>query len=143
MSLKTVTALSAEWHEAVAANMTGPDVTFPAPWYPAAKVGDYDILPIEDSASLYREGAAMHHCVGAYAGNVRSGSLQVYSVRRDNERVATLSLGRRDTSAALSEIRGLCNAIAPKEIALAVRRWLRAQQPLPMRQEPPMGEIPF
>ena len=57
MSLKTVTALSAEWHEAVAAGMDGPDAALPPPWYPAAKVGDFDILPIETSAELYREGA--------------------------------------------------------------------------------------
>ena len=57
MSLKTVATLSAEWHEAVAAAMNGPDATFPPPWYLAGKVGDFDILPIEKSAELYREGA--------------------------------------------------------------------------------------
>ena len=37
MSLRTVTTLSAEWHEAVASNLTGPQHTFPAPWFPAAR----------------------------------------------------------------------------------------------------------
>jgi hypothetical protein len=64
MSLKTVTTLSAEWHEAVAAGMDGPAAAFPPPWYPAAKIGDYDIAPIENSAALYREGAAMHQLRG-------------------------------------------------------------------------------
>ena len=98
MSLKTVTTLSAQWHEAVASNMTGPDLALPPPWYPAAKVGDLEIVPIENSGDLYREGASMHHCVGTYAPDVRAGRLYVYSVRRDGERVATLALARDQTS---------------------------------------------
>jgi hypothetical protein len=131
MSLKTVTTLSAEWHDAVAANMTGPDVAFPAPWYSASKIGDYDIVPIEDSASLYREGAIMHHCVGTYADRVRSGELQIYSVRRSDARVATFSLKRCGLAASLDHIRGPCNARPPKEISAMVRRWLRSQKPSP------------
>ena len=79
MSLKTATALSADWHEAVANNLDGPNSAFPAPWHPAARLGDYEILPIEDAASLYREGTAMHHCVGTYGDQVQRGNLYIYS----------------------------------------------------------------
>src|SRR5262249_29777541 len=65
MSLKTVVTLSAEWHEAVAQDMDGPKYAFPQPWYAAVQVGGYEIVPIDNSADLYREGATMHHCVGA------------------------------------------------------------------------------
>jgi PcfJ-like protein len=133
MSLKTVMMLSAEWHEAVAAGMDGPAAAFPPPWYPVAKIGDYDIVPIDNSAALYREGAAMHHCVGTYTDAVQSGSLYVYSVRRDGQRVATLALTRdpSSTKARLAQLRGSCNAVPPKAVTLAVQRWLRAQEPLP------------
>ena len=133
MSLRTVSELSAEWHEAVANHMTGPDLTFPPPWYPAAKLRDYDIVPIDSSAELYREGAAMHHCIGTYADDVRAGDLYVYSVRRDGQRVATLALARDKTStkAQLHQLRGPCNAQPSRAIASAVNRWLRAQGPLP------------
>jgi hypothetical protein len=124
-------ALSAKWHEAVASHMSGPNLAFPPPWYPAAKIGDYDIVPIDDSAALYLEGAAMRHCVGTYADHVQSGRLYVYSVRRASERVATFPLAREAASAMLSEIRGPCNAQPDKQIVAAVRRWLRAQAPLP------------
>jgi PcfJ-like protein len=73
MSLKTVMKLSADWHEAVANSMDGPDLAFPSPWFPAATIGDYQIVPIETAAELYREGHAMHHCVGTYSDEVRSG----------------------------------------------------------------------
>jgi hypothetical protein len=76
MSLRTVTKLSAEWHEAVASNLSGPQHIFPAPWLPPATVNGLDIIPIDNSASLYREGASMHHCVGTYAEEVRAGRYQ-------------------------------------------------------------------
>jgi len=130
MSLKTAIALSAEWHEAVAANMSGPDLTFPPAWYSAARIGHYDIVPIVNSSDLYREGAAMHHCIGTYADEIRAGSIFVYSVRQDNKRVATvaLALGAKSTNPWLAELRGPCNAQPTKAIALAVQQWLRAQE---------------
>jgi PcfJ-like protein len=133
MSLNTVTTLSAEWHEAVAAGMDGRAAAFPPPWYPAAKIDDYDIVPIDDSAALYREGAVMHHCVGTYTDAVQRGSLYIYSVRHDGQRVATLAIGHdpTNTKAQLVQLRGPCNAQPPKAITSATRRWLRAQGPLP------------
>jgi hypothetical protein len=142
MSFKTVTKLSAEWHEAVASNMSGPEFAFPAPWYPAAKIGAYEILPIDSSAELYREGAAMHHCAGTYANRVRDGATCVYSVRRDDERLATLALGRNGAKASVTQLRGPCNAQPPKEVTAMVQRWLRAQKPLPLREEAPWEDGP-
>ena len=132
MSLNTVTTLSADWHEAVASHMGGPQFVFPAPWYPAAKFGAYEIFPIDNSAELYREGAAMHHCVGTYGAQVKRGGVYVYSVRRNGERLATLALGRNGSKASLSQLRGPCNAQPPKEITAVVQRWLRTQEPLPL-----------
>lgn len=130
MSLQTVMKLSADWHEAVADNMSGPDAELPAPWFPAGRSGDYEISPIESLASLYREGKAMHHCVGTYGDAVRHGSLCVYSIRRNGEQVATLALVRNARGVHIDQIRGPCNALAPDEVIAAVRRWLRAQKPL-------------
>jgi PcfJ-like protein len=127
MSLRTVTKLSAEWHEAVASNLTGPQHTFPAPWFPAATVNGVEIIPIDNSADLYREGAFMHHCIGTYAENVRRGIYYVYSIRRDGERVATAGLVFHGARAILQELRGPCNTPAPKQITAIVERWLRAQ----------------
>lgn len=129
MSLKTVSALSAAWHEAVANNLDGPNAAFPPAWFPAAKIGNTEIVPIEDAATLYREGSAMHHCVGTYRDRVQSGELYIYSMRRDGERVATLALGRYNSEIYLDQIRGPCNIELPKAVIATVRRWLRAQKP--------------
>jgi hypothetical protein len=138
MSLKTVTELSADWHEAVASDMSGPQYAFPKAWYPAAKIGAYEILPIDSSAELYREGAAMHHCAGTYANDVKRGYSYFYSIRSDGKRVATLALDRAavGNSVAISQLRGPCNAQPPKAISLTVQRWLHTQPPLPPQDAP-------
>src|SRR5262249_7781720 len=101
---------------------------FPEPWFPSAKHDGYDIVPIGNSADLYREGHAMHHCVGTYAGRAQDGSIYVYSVRRDGKRVATLTLQRNGKSAVIAEFRGPCNAQPSKEIISVARKWLQTNR---------------
>jgi hypothetical protein len=57
----------------------------------------------------------------------------IYSIRRNGDRVATLALGRDDGRAYLEQIRGPCNTGPPKPIVATVQRWLCAQKPLPPR----------
>jgi hypothetical protein len=137
MSLNTVTKLSADWHEAVASHMDGPDLAFPPPWFPAATIGDYQIVPIETADELYREGHSMRHCIGTYSDEVRSGRQYIYSIHRSGAQVATVALVRNGQTASLGEIRGPCNALPPSEIIAAMRRWLGKQPPLP-----PLGQAP-
>ena len=127
MSLKTVTRLSNDWHEAVAGNMNGPNSQFPEPWLLAENSGGFDIIPITNSADLYREGQAMHHCVGARAHSVCEGKAYYYSVCKQQERVATIELVRIDDRVRIGEARGFCNSQVPKEVARAVNRWCRSQ----------------
>jgi hypothetical protein len=142
MSLRTVTKLSGEWHEAVASSLTGPQHTFPKPWFPAAKVNGVEITPIDNSADLYREGTSMHHCVGTYAEEVRAGRYYVYSICRDGERLATAGLILIGDRVRLHEIRGPCNAAVPKQITAIVQRWLRAQAPYRAeRQSPRLWDV--
>ena len=149
MSVKTVTALTHEWHEAAASNMTGPSYEFPEPWAQPGKIGDYEIVPITNNADLYREGNAMHHCVGTYGESVREGRCYIYSLRRDGARAATIELVQFDGRVDLGQIRGPCNRSVPREIALAVRKWFKSQKfqlpKKPIRQEifvPPENPAP-
>jgi PcfJ-like protein len=135
MSLRTVTKLSADWHEAIANSMDGPQYSFPQPWLPATRLNGYEIVPITNSAELYREGDAMHNCVGTYAGDVMVGKSYIYSVREDDKRMATVQVVRAGDRPALAQIRGPCNAPAPKEIVAAVRRWLAPRRPRRPRPE--------
>ncbi len=135
MGVKAVMQASHDWHEAVASNADSTDSSaLPPPWFPAGKQGAFEIIPITTAGGLVREGYAMHHCVGSYADRVRGGDCYVYSVRKDGERVATVSLvppgpfigNVRQVS--IEQVRGPCNAEPPKAIVTAVRQWLRERE---------------
>jgi hypothetical protein len=128
MSLATVTRLSGDWHEAIAANISGPNSEFPEPWCPAGEADGFEIVPIINSAELYREGRTMHHCVGAYESRVRSGECYFFSVRKDKERVATLELLKSGAEVAIGQLRGACNREVAREVVRAVKSWLRSQR---------------
>jgi hypothetical protein len=70
----------------------------------------------------------MHHCVGAKGDQVRHGAAYVYSVRKRNERVATLELLRPSGVIEIGELRGLCNGEVSREVVRAVKIWLRSQR---------------
>jgi PcfJ-like protein len=130
MSLVTVRELSAEWHEAMAKKEDAKAVPFPEPWFPVASlVNGYEIVPITNSADLYREGKAMHHCVGSYDHMVIAGHTYIYGIREGDKRIATVEITRaEDNKPKLGQIRGPCNAPAPKEVVTATKRWLRSQK---------------
>jgi hypothetical protein len=130
MSLATVRDLSAEWHEALQKKEDAKAVPFPEPWFPAAPlVNGYEIVPITNSADLYREGKAMHHCVGSYGHMVMAGNTYIYGTREGDKRIATVEIVRADDNKPkLGQIRGPCNAPAPKEVVMATKRWLRSQK---------------
>ena len=125
MSLRTVTRLSAEWHDAIASRLDGPQHIFPPPWIDTTHIDGLEIIPIDNSADLYREGAAMHHCVGTYSTDVRHGRCYIYSIRRNGERLATAAIVRKEGRPVLQEIRGPCNVEVSDKIKAAARRWLR------------------
>jgi len=125
MGLKAATQASQEWHEAVATYADcRQDLELPSPWFPAAKQGRFDIIPIATAGDLYREGQAMHHCVATYADRVRDGACYVFSVRRSGERVATVSLVRDGARVLIEQVRGPCNSRPTTAIVTAVRQWL-------------------
>jgi hypothetical protein len=57
MSLKTVTKLSADWHDAVAMNMSGPIYDFIEPWCGAGRSGKYEIIRLQIQQTFIKKGA--------------------------------------------------------------------------------------
>jgi hypothetical protein len=125
IGLKTAMKLSHQWHEALAQYEDGLDAEpLPPCWYPPFTSGKFDIVPLTSSIEIYREGQTMHHCVRTYIDRVRSGEYCIYSVRRDGERVATVSLIRVDGKIFVEQLRGPCNRVPPEAVRAAVSRWL-------------------
>ena len=127
MSIDTVRSLSSEWHEAAAFNRNGGYYEFPEPWAQAGKVGDNDIVPITNSLELYREGHAMHHCVGTYGKSVCNGLCYIFSVRTEGVRIATIKLVQSEGRVSMGQIRGPRNAPVTDKIKRAAKKWLKSQ----------------
>ena len=85
-----------------------------------ATEGEYAFVALRSGAALYEDGRAMHHCVGSYSSDVITRKSRIYSVRRDEKRVATIEFRRSGKSAwAVAQICGPCNARVAPEIKLA------------------------
>ena len=98
MSLKTVTTLSAEWHEAVAAARTAPAGRFRRPGTPRRKSATMTSCRSTTAPPSIVKGRP---CTTAWAPTptiVQRGWQYVYSVRREGRRVATLAIERDATS---------------------------------------------
>jgi hypothetical protein len=125
MSWATVQRENNLWHEAIArCEITRSHYKIPAPWLPTGHADGYSIVPLDNAEELWKEGRAMHHCVGSYDRKVAIGDCYVYSVRRGDQRIATVELVRTDGKVRPSQIRGQSNAEPSKEVRAAVRKWL-------------------
>jgi hypothetical protein len=123
MSINTVrTEL---WHEAIAVRKAAKSkYKIPTPWYPADEVNGYQIVPLDSAEELWKEGRAMHHCVGAYDYRVAAGKCYMYSVRLGDNRLATVELVRKKGEVRPLQIRAACNGKPPKEVKSAVKKWV-------------------
>jgi PcfJ-like protein len=78
MSVNTVRMENKLWHEAIAkCKAAKSKYKIPAPWYPAGQVNGYQIVPLDSTEELWKEGRAMYHCAGAYDYRVASRSVRL------------------------------------------------------------------
>jgi PcfJ-like protein len=125
MSWETVRRETEKWHEALATTkLRASNYKIPVPWFPAAEVNGYEIVPLDSSDELWKEGAAMHNCVGTYDRRMAAGECYVYSVRQGGTRIVTVELVRDDGKVKPGQMKAACNKPAPKEVAAVVRMWL-------------------
>lgn len=95
---------------------------FPEPFLPGYAKDEWEIVPLLCRDELEKEGDAMHHCVGSYASTVVRGDSYIYSLRRDNERLATLELTNKYK---INQLRGHCNKHPGDEAFDFVNLWIR------------------
>lgn len=95
-------------------------------WLQPARVDGYDFLPLTSPETIAAEAAAMRNCLRSCSYNLAHNRLRLWSICKDGQRVATLSVGSRfrDPLPNILELRAAGNAEAPKEIWWAARRWL-------------------
>lgn len=97
---------------------------FPEQWIPNAEVDEYTIEYLTNEQSLIDEGQAMSHCVASYAWNCRNGGCQIYSVKKNGERVGTLELSKRDQYYQINQFRSKHNSNPTQAAKMASIKWL-------------------
>jgi hypothetical protein len=80
---------------------------------------DYEFVALRTPTAIHAEGRAMHHCVASYVTAVLSGLTHIVSVRRDEQRVATLELyeGR------IRQLKGRFNSLPAPGVLVAARQY--------------------
>lgn len=89
--------------------------------------GTSTIQPLNTERELLEEGAAMKHCVGAYADAVRSGGVFIYRVLEPERATLEIRLSASDTWS-LAQVRSYCNRAVGGETIMAIQHWLLEMQ---------------
>jgi hypothetical protein len=95
-------------------------------WLPPARVAGYDFLPLASVSDITEEAAAMRNCLRTYGYRLAHNRARLWSIRKDGQRVATLSVasGYRDPLPNIVELTAAGNAEAPLDVWWAARQWL-------------------
>jgi PcfJ-like protein len=94
------------------------------------EVGGLTFLALQTREDIFIEGDRMHHCVRTYADRVAKGHSRLYSVRRGDQRIATLelwptgSLPLAQTPFVLAQLKGPCNAKPPQAVVSAANAFV-------------------
>lgn len=87
-------------------------------------VDGYTFTALKSGLELFIEGRAMRHCVASYVREVMLGGTRIYSVKRGEDRIATMELRPLGERFILSQLKGPCNSHPKKEIREAAALFL-------------------
>ena len=80
---------------------------------------DHEFVALRTPTAIHAEGKAMHHCVASYVAAVVGGVSHIISVRKDEQRIATLEL--RDGRVA--QLKGRFNSVPDAIVKTAARQY--------------------
>ncbi|MEZ6022501.1 MAG: hypothetical protein R3C16_03580 [Hyphomonadaceae bacterium] len=104
------------------------DTAVADPWLEDGEVDGYSFVALRTYDDLNAEAAAMKNCVRNFASRLACNDERLWSVRKNGERVATLSLaGGIGPLPYITELSLAENKDAPLDMWLAARRWMQAQ----------------
>jgi hypothetical protein len=95
-------------------------------WFQPARVGGFDFLPLNSTSAIIEEATAMRNCLRTYGYRVAHNRTRLWSIRKDGQRVATLSLASRhcDPLPDIGELKAIGNTPASPEVWWAARQWV-------------------
>lgn len=95
-------------------------------WLLPAHVGGYEFEPLTSVSEITQEAHAMGNCLHIYGQQLTHNLSRLWSVRRNDQRVATLEIAFYDRRPLpeLVDLKGVKNSDAPVEVWRAARQWL-------------------
>lgn len=101
------------------------DKTFAVP-ADVFKQAGWEIVCLENAQELKDEGAALNHCIGAYAKECISGNSHIFSLRRNGRSISTLEIAMKDGFASIDEHCGYENS-EPDKLPSEIATWFVAR----------------
>jgi hypothetical protein len=89
-----------------------------------AEVDGFTFIALTSGLTLFIEGRAMRHCVASYVREVMLGGTRIYSVKKGEDRVATLELRPLGERFIQGQLKGPCNSHPNKPIREAAALFL-------------------
>jgi hypothetical protein len=88
-------------------------------------VAGYDFIHLANSDMLADEAVAMRNCIKTYGYDIANWDCELWSMRKDGKRIASLCIGNSgvDGLPSIIEIKLAGNRRVTPEVALAARRW--------------------
>ncbi len=108
------------------------------PWLSGGTARGYTFVPLLDRMEILAEARAMQNCADQYAERLSDDRCRLFSIRRENEHVATLEIGPHSREAgmlAITQLKGRHNMAAGLDVWQAAYAWLASQSGL--RRLPP------
>jgi hypothetical protein len=98
-------------------------------WLQAGEHDGYEFLPLLSAKAIVEEAGVMKNCLRSFGQPLMNDRIKLWSVRKQGNRVATLSTWRtsRVPIPVIREIKARANAEADYEIWIAASKWLTAQ----------------
>lgn len=96
------------------------------PWLRPATVTGFTFVPLDSARAIADEARVMRNCVCEYGQRLAEGRERLWSMQRNGERVATLSVGypRGQPTIDVLDLRGRANVPAPKHLWVVAQRWI-------------------
>ncbi len=117
-----------DWLETATLHVAIGEAPLPDMWCQPSTHDGYEFVGLQTAEEISVEAKAMKNCLRSYGGSISLNRARIWSVRKSGERVACLQLGQFyvDKLPAIVEIRSHRNHEAPREVALAARKWLNS-----------------
>jgi hypothetical protein len=110
-------------------------------WLKPGKANGFAFVPLMTLNDFLTESREMHNCLDQYGDRLGSGTVRVFSIRRDGRRIANVEVGpmsRERRRPAVVQLKATRNRPVPQAVRAAVEAWFDTQpiSRLPMQPGP-------